>query len=103
VAANLALPGSGGLLLVQPPPEDVALPAEDVEAWIAEALAAAEADGVRAGAVTPYVLGHVARASGGRALRANVALIVANARTAARVAVALVERSGQPERTTPSG
>jgi pseudouridine-5'-phosphate glycosidase len=90
--AHLALPGAAGLLFVNPPPVDVALPAEEVERWIEEATALADAARVRAGAVTPFVLGHVARASGGRTLRANIGLIVNNAATAARVAVALVER-----------
>lgn len=100
VAAHLALPGAGGILLVQPPPADLALDAGEVEAWVDEGLAAAERQAVRAGALTPFVLAHVARASGGRALRANVGLIVANARTAGRVAVALAHRdraeSGPP-------
>jgi pseudouridine-5'-phosphate glycosidase len=95
VAAHLAVPGAGGLLLVQPPPADVALPGPEVDGWIREALAAADGAGVRGGAVTPFVLDHVARASRGRALRANMALIVNNARTAAAVAVALAE-IGEP-------
>jgi pseudouridine-5'-phosphate glycosidase len=79
----------GGLLLVQPPPAEVAIPADDVESWIAAALDAAAAGGVRGAALTPYVLSHVVEASGGRALRANIGLIVANAGAAAEVAVAL--------------
>lgn len=89
VRVHLALPGAGGMLIVQPPPADVAIPAPEVDGWIADAVAAAEREGVRGGRVTPFVLGHVAQASGGRTLRANVALIVNNARTAARIAVAL--------------
>jgi pseudouridine-5'-phosphate glycosidase len=68
----------------------VALPSSDVEGWIAEALTAAERAGVRGGAVTPFVLSHVAASSDGRALRANVGLIVHNARMAGRIAVELV-------------
>jgi pseudouridine-5'-phosphate glycosidase len=96
VATHLALPGAGGILLVQPPPAEVAIPAEEVETWIDEALAAAERDGVRGGAVTPYVLRRVAEASGGRTLRANVALIVNNARAAAEIAVELARRGPSP-------
>ena len=92
VRMHLALPGAGGLLIVQPPPGDVAIPADEVDGWIADAVAAAERDHVSGGRVTPYVLAHVAQASGGRTLRANVALIVNNARSAARIAVALAER-----------
>jgi pseudouridine-5'-phosphate glycosidase len=89
IAAHVAIPGSGGFLLVQPPPADVAIPSVEVEAWIAEALTVADMRDARAGAVTPALLAHVAAASDGRALRANVALIVNNAATAARVAVSL--------------
>jgi pseudouridine-5'-phosphate glycosidase len=88
-AAHRSLPGAGGLLLVQAPPPDVAIPADEVEGWIIAALNAAAADGVRGADVTPYVLSRVASASGGRALRANIGLIVANAGAAAEVAVAL--------------
>ena len=88
-AAHRSLPGAGGLLLVQAPPDDVAIPIDEVEGWIAAALRAADEDGVRGAAVTPYVLRRVATASGGRALRANIGLIVANAGAAAEVAVAL--------------
>ncbi|HYM52562.1 MAG TPA: pseudouridine-5'-phosphate glycosidase [Candidatus Dormibacteraeota bacterium] len=88
VAAHLGLPGAAGLLLVQPPPVELALDAGEVETWIAEAVAAAAATAVRGAAVTPFILAHIAGASGGRALAANVGLIVNNARMAARVAVA---------------
>jgi pseudouridine-5'-phosphate glycosidase len=88
VDAHLAIPGCGGLLLVQPPPAEVALDAADVEHWIADGLEAARARGIRGGAVTPFVLSAVANASGGRTLEANIGLIVNNARTAARIAVA---------------
>jgi pseudouridine-5'-phosphate glycosidase len=89
IAAHRSLPGVGGLLLVQPPPAEVAIPADAVEGWISAALDAAAAAGVRGAALTPYVLSHVVEASGGRALRANIGLIVANAGAAAEVAVAL--------------
>jgi pseudouridine-5'-phosphate glycosidase len=92
VAAHQALPGAAGMLLVQPPPAEVALDAEEVERWIAQGVASAAERGIRGAAVTPFVLAHVAEASAGRALRANVGLIVANARTAGAVAVALAER-----------
>jgi pseudouridine-5'-phosphate glycosidase len=88
VAAHLGLPGAGGILLVQPPPAELALDADEVESWIAEATSAAADRNLRGGAVTPYILSHVAGASGGRALAANIGLIVNNARMAARVALA---------------
>ena len=92
VAAHQALPGAGGILLVQPPPAELAIDADEVERWIADGVSLAEERRIRGAAVTPFVLAHVAEASDGRALRANIGLIVANARMAAAVAVALVER-----------
>jgi pseudouridine-5'-phosphate glycosidase len=83
------LPGAGGILVVQPPPPELAIPAEEVDAWIADALADAEARGIRGAAVTPHLLRHVAAASGGRTLRVNIGLIVGNARTAGEIASAL--------------
>jgi pseudouridine-5'-phosphate glycosidase len=89
IAAHKSVPGAGGLLLVQTPPAGVAIPADEVEGWISDAVDAAAAAGVRGAAVTPYVLSHVVQASGGRALGANIGLILANAGAAAEVAVAL--------------
>ncbi|HET7521159.1 MAG TPA: pseudouridine-5'-phosphate glycosidase, partial [Candidatus Limnocylindria bacterium] len=93
VAAHQALPGAGGLLLVQPPPPEVALEAGEVEGWIEEGTQRAREQRIRGAAVTPFVLAHVAAASEGRALRANIGLIVANAAMAGRIAVALAERA----------
>jgi pseudouridine-5'-phosphate glycosidase len=90
VDAHLRLPGAGGILLVQPPPSELALDERDVEVWVAGALASAEAADIRGAAVTPFVLNEVAVASGGRALRSNIGLIVNNARTAGAIAAALM-------------
>jgi pseudouridine-5'-phosphate glycosidase len=91
VAAHLALPGSAGILLVQPPPAELALDHAEVERWTAEALAAAEADDVQGAAVTPFLLAQMAAISGGRTLATNIGLIVNNARSAARLAMALAQ------------
>jgi len=82
--------GSAGLLLGRPPDE----PLEDVEPLVAEALAAAEAAGVSGQAVTPFVLAHLHRESGGRTEAANKALVAQNARLAGEVAleIAALER-----------
>lgn len=88
-AAHRAVPGAGGMLIVQPPPADLALDADEVERWIDEALRDATERGIRAAAVTPHLLAYVARASGGRTLAVNVGLIVRNAGTAGEIASAL--------------
>jgi len=76
--------GGGGLLVGRPPDE----PLDDVEPLIDEALEAARAQGITGPAVTPYVLAHLHRESGGRTQRANRALVAANARLGAEIAVA---------------
>jgi len=85
IAATHWQVGGGGLLLGRPPDESL----DDVEPLIAAALGAAESAGVRGGAVTPFVLDRLHRASGGRTLRANRDLVVGNARLAGEIAVAL--------------
>jgi pseudouridine-5'-phosphate glycosidase len=82
-AAHWKLRG-GGLLLGRPPDESL----DDIEPLIQRALADAAAQGVRGGAVTPFVLSFLHRESGGRTLRANRDLIVANARLAGEIAAA---------------
>ena len=98
--ANTAAPavgrtgGIGGVPLVQPPPAEVAIAGAELERWVSDALAEAEARGIRGGAVTPFLLAAVAERSGGSTLRANIGLIVHNARVAAQIAVELAaERS----------
>jgi len=89
IAAHRSVPGSGGILVTQPPPPELAIEGAEIDGWIDEALRSADAQGVRGGAVTPHLLRHLAAASGGRTLAVNVALIVANARTAGEIASAL--------------
>jgi pseudouridine-5'-phosphate glycosidase len=81
--------GGAGLVIAQPLPEGVALPADEV------ARAAAEADsaGMTGPARTPYILGRLATVTGGRSLTANRALVLANARLAARIALAVREEA----------
>jgi len=64
-----------------------------VAAWFAAsppALAAAAAAGVSGQAVTPYVLSHLHRESGGRTEAANKALVAQNAHLGGEVALELV-------------
>jgi pseudouridylate synthase len=83
-----AIPGVGALLFVQPPPAELVLDRAQLEGWIEHALREAEAADVQGGAVTPFVLQRLVESSGGATLRANIGLIVNNARMAARIAVA---------------
>jgi pseudouridine-5'-phosphate glycosidase len=87
--ARLGLPG--GQLVANPVPAEAEISSERLAPHISAALAAAAAAGVAAKAVTPFLLARIGEATGGAALGANVALVRANARLAARIAVALAE------------
>lgn len=87
--ASWALGRAGAVLVVLPPPAADALDPTDVEQAVAEALESARREGIRGAAITPYLLSRVERATGGRSLRANLALLEANAALAAAIAVAL--------------
>ena len=86
---------TAGIVIANPPPAESALSRLEAESLIQEALASAEASGIRGKEVTPYLLQELARRSGGRTLEANMALLVANARLAARIAVAYCARRGK--------
>lgn len=81
--------GGSGMLLVVPPPAASALPADEIEREVAQALAAADRAGIKGAQVTPFLLGAMKDQTGGRSLAANVALLKNNAKVAAEVAVAL--------------
>ncbi len=80
------------VLVVQPPPQEEAIPQKEVETWIGRATEEAMHKGIRGQAVTPYLLRRVDELSGGRALRVNLALLLNNAALAAKIAQALSRR-----------
>jgi pseudouridine-5'-phosphate glycosidase len=84
---DLGLPG--GLVVAVPPPRDVALDVAELEAWIGQALAEGQAQGIAGKAVTPFLLARLADLSDGRSLTANTALLENNARLGAEIAAAL--------------
>jgi pseudouridine-5'-phosphate glycosidase len=92
LAAHWAL-GGAGVVLAQPPPADAALEPAAFQQALDRAEAAAHAAGVRGPELTPFLLARLAEYTGGASVRANRALIVANARLAARVAVALSRKA----------
>jgi len=87
--AHRALGRTSAMLVVQPPPVDEAVPAAIVEEATQAALAAATAAGIRGAAVTPFLLGEIQQRTSGRSVRANLALLEANARLAGQIATAL--------------
>ena len=78
-----------GVLITLPLPEDIALPAEEVAAAVAQAEAEAHEAGIHGPASTPFVLGRVAAITEGRSVRANLEIIRRDASLAGQIAVAL--------------
>jgi pseudouridine-5'-phosphate glycosidase len=85
---------AGGALIANPVPAAAALPFDEIEAVIEQALALAEQRGVRGKDVTPFLLDAINHLTGGRSLAANIALVRNNAAIAAQVAVALASDLG---------
>jgi pseudouridine-5'-phosphate glycosidase len=89
VATHTALGlGSGLLLCVRVPAADE-YPLAEARAAVDRAIADAEAAGIEGPALTPWLLARVAEITGSGSVRANVALIVNNARFAGQLAAAL--------------
>ncbi len=84
---KLGLPG--GVLICAPVPEEYELPADEANAAIEQALAEADAQGVRGKEITPFLLARIVELTGERSLRANLALLENNVRVGAQIAAAL--------------
>jgi pseudouridine-5'-phosphate glycosidase len=74
------------VVVANPLPDDEQLDPELHDRVLAEGLAAAERAGVSGKDVTPFLLDHLARETGGASLDANVRLALRNARLAAEIA-----------------
>jgi pseudouridine-5'-phosphate glycosidase len=85
--ASLGLPG--GQLVANPIPFADEIPREVILPQIEAALAEAQAQGIAAKAVTPFLLQRIHERTGGRSLQANIALVLSNAGLAAAIARAL--------------
>ena len=89
VATHFALGLGSGLLLCVPVPEADAYPLADARAAVERAISEGAAAGIDGPALTPWLLSRIAEITGGGSVRANVALIVNNARFAGRLAAAI--------------
>ncbi len=79
----------GGQLVANPIPSDAQIPAETLAPIIGQALSEADAQGIAAKSVTPFLLGRIFELTNGASLTANIALVRNNARLAAQIAGAM--------------
>jgi pseudouridine-5'-phosphate glycosidase len=80
---------AGAVVVANPLPVEEQLDTDLHDRVIADALAAADAAGARGKDVTPFILDHLHRASGGASLAVNVRLVLRNAELAGRIAAEL--------------
>lgn len=85
--AALGLPG--GHLIANPIPAEAEIPRARIMPVVEQALAEAEAQGIAAKSVTPFLLQRIFELTGGDSLEANIALVMNNARLAAAIARAM--------------
>jgi pseudouridine-5'-phosphate glycosidase len=78
----------GAVVVANPIPAADEIPASEIEPVIAAALSEAGRLGIRGKDVTPFLLGEIVRATKGRSLQANIALVKNNAKVAAEIAAA---------------
>jgi len=78
--------GGAGVVLAQPVDKHYALEADDLMAALITAEGHAMGNNVRGKDLTPYLLGQLADLTAGQTLKANHALVLANARLAAQIA-----------------
>jgi len=96
VAALLAAQwqlGPAGVLVANPIPGEHEIQEAEIAPVIASAVAEAQRLQIGGKAVTPFLLARLAEVTGGRSLKANIALVKNNARIAARIARAYCART----------
>jgi pseudouridine-5'-phosphate glycosidase len=84
--AKQAMGLNGSVLIANPIPAELEIPAEEMESVISNALHRAENQGVSGKDITPFLLKTVTEMTGGESLKANIALVKNNAELAARIA-----------------
>ena len=83
-----------GISIANPIPEADEIPAEEISAFIEEALNELGVQGVSGQDVTPFLLKRIVERTDGRSLVANLALVRNNAATAAAIAVEYAKLQG---------
>ena len=84
--AKWAMKLNGGLLIGVPLPEEHAMPKEEIDSVIVDAIAEMQQQGISGKETTPYLLGSIVERTGGKSLDTNIQLILNNARVAAEIA-----------------
>ena len=82
----------GGILIVNPVPEEAGLTHSEIDPIIEKAIEESRKLGIAGKIVTPFLLKRIAELSNNRSLEANIALIQSNAAVGADIAICLHKR-----------
>jgi len=96
MAARDALGDQSALLVANPLPADQQLDPAVLGSALADALAAASAQGIRGKAVSPFLLDHILQVTGGLSLEVNLRLARSNVRLASQISINWSERPVVP-------
>ena len=77
------------VLVANPVPEAEAISRSEIEPFIEQADREAHSQGIHGKSITPFLLSRITELTGGKSMRANLALLLNNARLAARISGAL--------------
>ncbi|HET9056695.1 MAG TPA: pseudouridine-5'-phosphate glycosidase [Chitinophagaceae bacterium] len=83
---------NGSVLIANPIPAEKEILQDEIETHIRHALSVAEEKRIRGKEITPFLLKYIADHTRGESLEANIALVINNAKLAAKIAMELVAR-----------
>lgn len=86
IYAKKELKLNGGMLIVNPIPDEYSLNPDYIDGNIEQALAEAEEKGISGKNITPFLLDKIQRLTGGQSLAANIQLVYNNVRLACGIA-----------------
>lgn len=84
--AKLDLGIAGGMLIVNPVPEEYSMDRAKIDAVIEAAVEKAKALGVKGKNITPFLLAEIKDVTGGESLETNIALVYNNVKLASKIA-----------------
>ncbi len=90
VKAHWNIGVQSAVLVVVPPPKEIAIPTQQIEKAIQQALKEAESQQIHGQAVTPFLLSRMSEITHGDSLKANLGLLKNNAHVAAQIAQFLI-------------
>ena len=81
------------ILVTNPVPETDSIPKSEMEPFIAKASVEAMEKEIHGQALTPFLLSRISELTGGRSLKANLALLLNNARLAGEISKEMTVRN----------